>query len=85
VFWPITFSLVNSASLGDFYKGFAPDKYVPDDITHDWNDRNEACLKESIYYMEHGSVSTKSLSVKQSTVVFSEKPAKNNNAYIIEK
>lgn len=85
VFWPITFSLVNSASLGDFYKGFAPDKYVPDDITHDWNDRSEACLRESIYYLEHGSVSTKSLSVKQSTVVFSEKPAKNNNAYIIEK
>jgi C-terminal processing protease CtpA/Prc len=45
MFWPITFSLVNSAGQGGFYKGFAPDKYVPDDFTHDWNDRNEACFK----------------------------------------
>jgi hypothetical protein len=85
MFWPITFSLVNSAGLGEFYKGFAPDKYVPDDITHDWNDRNEACFKEAIYYLEHGSVSSKGLFIKQPSVKFSEKPEKNNNAYIINK
>ena len=83
--WPISFSLVNSAGAGDFYKGIAPEKYVPDDITHDWNDRSETCLRESIYYLEHGSVSTKSLSVKQPIVMFFEKSAKNNNAYIIKK
>jgi C-terminal processing protease CtpA/Prc len=86
IFWPITFSLVNSAGQGEFYKGFAPLKYVPDDVTHDWNDRNEACLKESIYYLEHGNVSTKSLAVKQQpTIVFSEKSAKSNNAYILKR
>ncbi len=85
VFFPITFSLVNSAGQGDFYKGFAPDKYVPDDITHDWSDRNEACLKESIYYLEHGSVSSKGLMVKQPVITFSEQPGKNNNAYILKK
>jgi C-terminal processing protease CtpA/Prc len=87
LFWPITFSLVNSAGQGDFYKGFAPDKYVPDDITHDWNDRNEACLRESIYYLEHGNVSSKELMIKQpsSGVMFPEMPLKNNNAYIIKK
>ena len=86
MFWPISFSLVNSAGQGDFYKGFAPEKYVPDDITHDWNDRNEACLKEAIYYLEHGNVSTKGIYVnKQPSVIFSEKPEKNNNAYIIKK
>jgi C-terminal processing protease CtpA/Prc len=87
MFWPITFSLVNSAGNGDFYKGFVPDKYVPDDITHDWNDRNEACFNEAIFYLEHGSVSTKGLYVngKQSSIKFSEKPDKNNNAYIINK
>ena len=52
-------SLVNSQDQGDFYDGFAPEKYVPDDITHDWNDRNELCLKEAIYYLENGSVSSK--------------------------
>jgi carboxyl-terminal processing protease len=87
MFWPITFSLVNSAGQGDFYKGFAPAKNVIDDITHDWSDRNEACLKESIYYLENGSVSAKSLQVKQTSagIRFSEKSDKNNNAYIINK
>ena len=87
LFWPITFSLVNSAGQGDFYKGFAPAKYVPDDITHDWNDRNEACLRESIYYLENGSVSSKELMVKRPSagVMFPEMPLKNNNAYIIKK
>lgn len=87
MFWPISFSLVNSANQGDFYSGFTPLKYVPDDITHDWKDRNEACLKESIYYLEHGSVSTKGLDVSQAkeTIRFDEKSSKNNNAYIISK
>ena len=86
MFWPITFNVVNSAGFGDFYKGFAPEKYVPDDITRDWNDRNEACLKESIYYLEHGAVSARGLYVaKKPSAIFSEKPEKNNNAYIIQK
>jgi C-terminal processing protease CtpA/Prc len=87
MFFPITFSLVNSKGQGGFYQGFAPDKYVPDDITHDWSDRNEACLKEAIYYLENVSVSSKGLSVygKQHSFVFSEKSGKNNNAYIIKK
>jgi len=87
MFFPITFSLVNSAGQGDFYQGFVPDKYVPDDITHDWYDRNEACLKEAIYYLENGRVSAKGLYVneKQHSVIFSEKSGKINNAYIIKK
>jgi hypothetical protein len=86
VFFPITFNVVNSAGQGDFFKGFAPAKYVRDDITHDWNNRNEACLKEAIYYLENGAVSAKSLYLNQPsrTVVFPENPSKNNNAYIIK-
>ena len=87
MFFPITFSLVNSAGQGGFYNGFVPDKYVPDDITHDWNDRNEACLKEAIYYLENGNVSAKGfyVSEKQPSVIFSEKSGKINNIYIIKK
>lgn len=86
MFWPISFTLVNSAGSGDFYKGFVPDKYVADDFTRDWNDRNEACLKEAIYYLEHGTVSAKSLSVTNKPgLILSEKSSKNNNAYIINK
>jgi carboxyl-terminal processing protease len=86
IFWPIAFSLVNSEGQGDFFKGFVPDKYAVDDITHDWNDRNETCLKEAIYYLENGNVSAKSLYVGQKPPVrFSEKSEKNNNAYILKK
>lgn len=86
MFFPITFSLVNSADFGDFYKGIAPEKYVIDDITKDWNNRNESCLKEAIYYLEHGSVSAKALSVNhQPSIRFSEGTEKINNAYILNK
>jgi carboxyl-terminal processing protease len=87
MFWPISFSLVNSANSGDFYQGFAPLKEVSDDITHDWSDRNEACFKEAIYYLEHGTVSGKALYVggKAATVKFDELSNKNNNAYILQR
>jgi len=86
IFWPITFSLVNSAKQGDFYEGIAPARYVADDVTHDWNDRSEGCLKESIYYLEHGNVSARGFFVgKQSATIFSEKSGKSNNAYILNK
>ena len=87
MFWPISFSLVNSANQGEFYQGFPPAKEVADDITHDWSDRKEACLKEAIYFLEHGAVSTKGLYVggKPSTVKFDELSNKSNNAYIIHK
>jgi carboxyl-terminal processing protease len=85
MFWPIAFSVVNSANQGEFYKGFAPVKYVPDDITHDWSDRNESCLKEAIYYLENGNISPKGAYIFQSSVQFSEKPDRQNDAYIIKK
>jgi carboxyl-terminal processing protease len=85
MFWPIAFSIVNSADQGEFYDGFAPEKYVPDDITHDWSDRNELCLKEAIYYLENGAVSPKGIYSYQPSVQISEKPERISNAYILEK
>ena len=85
MFWPIAFSIVNAAKQGEFYKGFAPEKYVPDDITHNWSDKNELCLKEAIYYLEHGSVSPKGAYLYKPSIQFSEKPGKLNNAFVIKK
>jgi C-terminal processing protease CtpA/Prc len=84
MFWPIAFSLVNSKDYGDFYGGFAPDKYAIDDISHDWSDRRESCLKEAIQYLENGSFTSKSLYIHKPSVRFSEK-SENNNAYFIKK
>ena len=79
-FLPITFKLTNSAFQGDFFDGFAPAKYVTDDITHDWNDRIEYCLKEAIQYLETGSFSTKSAYIGKPIIRFSEKPEWMGNA-----
>jgi carboxyl-terminal processing protease len=85
MFWPISFELVNTNGDGDFYDGFFPEKYVPDDITHDWGDRRESCLKEAIYYLENGTVSAKGTYSYHKPVQFSERPDRQNNAYLIEK
>ncbi len=58
-YWPITFKIINKNNEGDYFDGFVPDKPVPDDITHDFDDRNELCLKEAIRYLETGTFSSK--------------------------
>jgi C-terminal processing protease CtpA/Prc len=84
MFWPISFSLVNSLNQGEFYDGILPEKYVPDDIGFDWNDRREACLKEAIYYLENGSVSAKGTYNYHRSVRFTEGTERLRNAYLIE-
>lgn len=84
-FFPITFNVVNSALHGDFFSGISPGKYVPDDVTHDFSDRNETCYKEALYYLEHGTFSSKSAYLTGRSVQFSEKAEKLNNAFVIER
>ena len=81
-FWPITFSLSNSAGVGGYYSGIAPDKLAIDDVAHDFSDRNEACLKESLYYLETGSFSASKGEEKFSrSVNYGEKPSWMNNMF----
>ena len=84
-FWPITFKIVNSANEGDYFDGFAPDKTSTDDITHDFDDRKEECLKEAIRYLETGSFSAKGSGSFRRSVQFSEKPSWMNNIFVIRK
>ena len=83
--FPVTFKVVNSLEQGEFFDGFFPSKVLADDIAHDWSDRNEACLKEAIHYMETGSVSTKGVSSFKRYPQFSEKPEWMNNAIVMHK
>jgi carboxyl-terminal processing protease len=81
-YWPITFSLVNSAGTGGYYSGLAPNKLAVDDITHDFSNRNETCLKEALTYLETGSFSAGKGAEKFSrSVVFGEKPSWMNNMF----
>jgi carboxyl-terminal processing protease len=83
--WPITFKIVNSQNLGDYFEGISPAKEVSDDITHDFSDRKELCLKEAIYYLENGLVSSKSLRQFKRYPQFSEKPEWIKNTFVIDK
>jgi carboxyl-terminal processing protease len=83
--WPITFKMVNNDDVGDFFDGLFPEKIITDDITHDFSDRDESCLKEAIFYLENGSVSGKSGSEFTRNPQFSDKPVWMNNAFAIEK
>jgi carboxyl-terminal processing protease len=82
VFAPVTFKDVNSADDGDFFNGFAPAKLVADDITHDFDDRNELCLKEAIKYLETGTVSTKGQYIYKKSIQVSERPEWQNNLFV---
>lgn len=82
--WPITFKMVNAMDQGEYFEGIAPDKIAMDDITRDFNDKEELCLKEAIKYIETGSFS-KGATVKfKRHAQFHEKPEWMNNAFVIE-
>ncbi|MCX6326011.1 MAG: S41 family peptidase [Bacteroidia bacterium] len=83
--WPVTFKMVNQNNEGDYFDGIYPAKTLPDDITHDFSDREEVCLKEAIHYLETGSVSTKGGPPFKHSPQFSEKPEWMNNAFVLEK
>ncbi len=82
-FWPITFKIVNRDNEGDYFHGIIPGKLVSDDITHDFNDRNELCLKEAIKYIETGTFSTKGSDSFYRYNQYSEKPQWSNRGLMI--
>lgn len=84
-FWPITFKIINKNNEGDYFDGIAPGKVVADDITHDFGDRNELCLKEAIHYLENGSFSTKGSVPFYRYTQYSEKPSWMNNGLLLNK
>jgi C-terminal processing protease CtpA/Prc len=84
-FWPVTFKIVNNKNEGEYFDGFAPGKVASDDITHDFDDRSEHCLKEAIRYLETGSFSTKDFTPFYRYPQYSEKPAWMNNGLSLNK
>jgi carboxyl-terminal processing protease len=73
-FYPVTFKIVNADNMGDYFEGIYPLKFEPDDIAHDFGDREELCLKEAIQYIENGNVSSKRSYGFKKYPQFSEKP-----------
>lgn len=81
-FLPVTFKNVNSLGIGDYFEGIPPDKLAVDDITHDFNDRNEECLAQAISYLETGAFTGKKSGTFRSPVIFREKPGLINSTFI---
>lgn len=80
--WPVTFKTVNSQGNGEYFKGIPPTKLVIDDITHDFDDRNEANLKEAIRYLENGAFTSKGFIRFKNGPQVSERPEWMKNAFV---
>lgn len=80
-FWLVSAKTVNSLDQ-DFYDGFAPDKREIDDISREFDDRQEKCLKEAIQYLETGQFSGKGEKSFYRAVQFTEEPSMRNTVFI---
>lgn len=52
--FPLAVKQVNANGYGDFYEGIAADKTQADDLTRDFGNLNEACLKDALAYLSTG-------------------------------
>lgn len=51
---PISFRVVNVEGKADYFEGLPVNSQVADDITSNFGNPEEACLKEALYYLETG-------------------------------
>lgn len=56
-FLPIVFKITNANNEGDYFNGIPPDFICADDVTRQFHDPEESCLKEAIYYIKNGGFS----------------------------
>ncbi len=55
---PISFKITNSQNKGDYFEGIPVNAFVDDDVTHNFGDTTELCLRESIYYLTNNEFSS---------------------------
>ena len=77
----VTAKTVNSLDQ-NFYDGFPPDKRMADDISREFDDRQEKCLKEAIQYLETGQFSGKAENPFYRSFQFSEDRYLKNNIFL---
>jgi carboxyl-terminal processing protease len=81
VFAPITFEYTNANDYGQFYSGLTVDIAATDDITHDFGDRDEACLAAAIGYLENGKKSKAEVESITQPVIFKEGKRSTDNLF----
>jgi len=83
VFYPVTFKLVNSEGVGDYFEGIYPDIFALDDLKNDFSDRNEGCLREAIEYLETGDLEGEEIKGEYHPGFNSEKPEWMYNVFTV--
>ena len=56
--YAVSFQTFNSAGFGDYFSGLPVDKFVFDDLTHDFGDEQEDMIAEALYFAKNGVFST---------------------------
>jgi carboxyl-terminal processing protease len=82
VFAPVTFQLVNADNYGDYFPGFFPHEYAPDDITRDFGDPDELSLKAAIEYLESGGKKSGRIYEYKPAITVDERPDWQRNFFI---
>jgi carboxyl-terminal processing protease len=85
IFAAINFKIVNKNDEGDYFDGILPNSLADDDITRDFDNREEKCLKDAISYLETGAFTAKGTSMFKRYPRYSEKPAWTKNVFNIAK
>jgi len=64
-FVPISFYVANSNGESNYFDGLPADAYVDDDLTREFKNQEEDCLKEALYYINYGTFSDPSKRLKR--------------------
>jgi carboxyl-terminal processing protease len=68
---PVAFKTVNSTGEAEYYDGFKPDYPEADDLTKNFGDPNELCLKVALEYLKTGKVTAST--TKNARIIADEK------------
>lgn len=55
---PVSLEMTNAKGEGRYFDGLPADALRPDDVRRNFGDPEESCLKEALYYLQHGGFST---------------------------
>jgi C-terminal processing protease CtpA/Prc len=70
---PVAFQSFNANNFGDYFEGLTPDKIQIDDVSRNFGDTEEACLKDALNYLNTGVLQRNNEAVRELT------PAKEAN------
>ena len=70
--YPIMFQITNANNYGDYFDGLPVDQQEVDDLTHDFGDRNEACMSQALNYIQYGSFLSTSKAAKMPSKIYHE-------------